>query len=299
MIDELMPFAWEAYTTIGNALQINCIAEKHIIDCFVTPQMRLAFLDRYKNDTQYLSLPGNENDWQQYLQYDFGYGIIHPCYWIDLPLLLARQRAHLVQSQQLLEERFTPEALEVKEDSVTYKNITARKIIFCDGVTGFNNSYFSNLPYAASKGEALLVEIPGMPATHIIKKGYSLVPWSQNTAGKENIFWLGSTYLWEFEDANPSPGFYQFAQNWLNQTLKMPFTIIDHLAAVRPATLERRPFVGLHPIHNNIGILNGMGTKGCSLAPYFSHQLVNHLLYNTPISADADVQRFKKILSRK
>ena len=297
MIDELMPFAWNAYTAIGNSLQIDCIAEKQVVDCFATPQMRLAFLDRYKNDTTYLSLPENDNDWQQYLQYEFGYGIIQPCYWVDIQLLLTRQRAHLLQTKQLREERFDLPALELKKDAVVYKDITAKKIICCDGVAGFNNPWFSNLPYAASKGEALLVAIPHLPSTHIIKKGYSLVPWS-NTTATENVFWLGSTYLWEFEDVNPSPGFYQFAQNWLRQSIKLPFTILDHLAAIRPATLERRPFVGFHPVHNNLGILNGMGTKGCSLAPYFAHQLVNHMLYNGPISPDADVQRFKRILSR-
>ena len=81
--------------------------------------------------------------------------------------------------------------------------------------------------------------------------------------------------------------------------LKVPFTILDHLAALRPAVaVERRPFVGLHPTNDKIGILNGMGTKGCSLAPFFAKQLVDHLLYNEPIMADADLQRFKKVLSR-
>jgi glycine/D-amino acid oxidase-like deaminating enzyme len=298
MIDELMPFAWDVYTAIGRVLGIDCVAEKNIIDCFVTPQMRLAFLDRYKNDPQYLSLPGDENDWLPFLSYDFGYGMVQPCYWVDLPLLLPAQRNALKQQQQLREEHFDITALQVTNDAVTYKDITARKIIFCDGVAGFNNPYFTHLPYAASKGEALLVEIPELPATHVIKKGYSLVPWSSSRHGKQAIFWLGSTYLWEFEDMHPTPGFYQFGNNWLRQTLKLPFTIVDHLAAVRPATLERRPFVGLHPVHTNIGILNGMGTKGCSLAPYFAQQLVGHILNGTAITPEADVQRFKRVLSR-
>jgi len=136
------------------------------------------------------------------------------------------------------------------------------------------------------------VEIPGFPDKHIYKKGYSLVPW------KENIFWLGSTYLWEFDNDDPTPGFYQFAKNWLQLTVKMPFTIADHLAALRPATLERRPFIGLHPVHGAVGIFNGMGTKGCSLAPWFARQMVRLLVDNVPVQAEADVQRFKRILSR-
>ncbi|MEO5681138.1 MAG: FAD-dependent oxidoreductase [Chitinophagaceae bacterium] len=292
MIDELMPFAWEAYQSVGKYLGINCITQKPIIDCFATPQMRLAFIERYEKDKQFLSLPDDEKDWLPLLQYDFGYGIIQPAYLVDIRLLLTSQRKSLLSKGQLKEEHFDAAQLIKKENGVEYKGIHASKIIFCDGIAGFSNPFFPNLPYGLNKGEIILVEIPGFPATHIIKKGYSLVPWQQNT------FWLGSTYLWEFEDELPTKGFYQFAENWLKQTIKLPFTILDHWASVRPATLERKPFVGLHPNDATIGILNGMGTKGCSLAPFFAKQLVNHLLQHEPIMADANVHRFKKVMSR-
>ena len=88
------------------------------------------------------------------------------------------------------------------------------------------------------------------------------------------------------------------AEQLLQQWVKVPYKIVEHRASVRPATLERRPFVGLHPLHKNVGILNGMGTKGCSLAPFFARQLSDHLIYRTGIRPDADVARFAKILSR-
>ena len=115
---------------------------------------------------------------------------------------------------------------------------------------------------------------------------------------EENIYWLGSNYQWEFADDQPSQQFYSHANAVLNNWLKQPYKIIAHKAAVRPATIERRPFVGFHPVHQNIGILNGMGTKGCSLAPFFAKQLTDHLVYQLPIAKDADVNRFAKILAR-
>lgn len=292
MIEALMPNAWEAYTSIGKTLGIGCIAEKPIIDCFSTPQMRLAFIDRFEKDKAFLSLPANENDWQSYFNYDLGYGLVQPAYLIDIRLLLNSQRQLLLRKDWLRNEYFDAAQLQITETGVAYKDIVADKIIFCDGITGFSNPFFNNLPYGLNKGEVVLVEIPDLPATHIFKKGYSLVPW------QKDIFWLGSTYLWEFENDQPTQGFYQFAQNWLQQTVKLPFHIVDHWAAVRPATLERKPFVGIHPNNTRIGILNGMGTKGCSLAPFFAKQLVEHLIHDTPIMPEADVQRFKRILSR-
>ena len=292
MIDELKPFAWDAYQAIGKSLAIDCIAQKPIIDCFTTPQMRLAFTERYEKDQQFLSLPADENDWLPYINYELGYGIIQPAYLIDIQTLLTSHRKKLLADDKLREENFDASQLIIKETRIEYKDINAGKIIFCDGVAGYNNPFFPNLPFGLNKGEIVLVEIPGFPATHIVKKGYSLVPWASS------IFWLGSTYLWEFENDQPTKGFYDFAENWLKQNIKMPFKIIDHLASVRPATLERKPFVGLHPANNKLGILNGMGTKGCSLAPFFAKQLVNHLTKDEPIMPDADVQRFKKVLSR-
>ena len=84
----------------------------------------------------------------------------------------------------------------------------------------------------------------------------------------------------------------------LKEWLKLPYKMLEHRAGLRPATLERRPFCGLHPLYPEIGILNGMGTKGCSLAPFFANQFAEFLVNGTAIAADADVSRFKKVLSR-
>ena len=74
--------------------------------------------------------------------------------------------------------------------------------------------------------------------------------------------------------------------------------MLNHWAALRPATVERRPFVGLHPVYKQAAILNGMGAKGCSLAPWFAKQLAENLIYKKNIDATADVNRFSRMLSR-
>ena len=292
MIDELLPFARSAYHEIGQSLGIQCIREIPVVDCFASAQMRLAFTDRLEKDSQYLSLPKDENDLREWINYDLGYGIIQPALLVDIRSILERQRGSLHENNRLLEERVDYQQIRTENSTVHYKDIIAQKIIFCDGIAGYANPFFPLLPFGLNKGEAMLVEIPGLPPNQIIKKGYNLVPW------KDDIFWLGSTYLWEFDNDQPTDGFRRFAENWLSSTIRLPFRILEHWASVRPATLERKPFVGMHPLHNNIGILNGMGTKGCSLAPFFARQLVDHLLKGSPILAEANVQRFKKTLSR-
>ncbi|HET6766743.1 MAG TPA: FAD-dependent oxidoreductase, partial [Chitinophagaceae bacterium] len=166
------------------------------------------------------------------------------------------------------------------------------KIIFCDGINSTKNPYFKALPFAVNKGEAILIEAPGIPSTHIFKKGMIL------TAVQNNLYWIGSNYLWEFPDDRPTEQFRRQTELLLKNWLKVPFRIVDHKASIRPANIERRPFVGFHPVYKNIGILNGMGTKGCSLAPFFARQLTEHLISGKEILPEADIKRFTKILMR-
>lgn len=293
MIDDVMPFAIERYEEIGSYLNIKLAYPKSIIDFFPSPQMLSAFRDRLTENDTYLHSYPDQNHFNQFFNYDFGCGEIRPAYTVHLQLLLSSWRKKLQQLNSLGQEKFDVNKLKTDKDSISYENITAQKIVFCDGTDGINNPWFQLLPYAPNKGEALIIECNELTAEHIFKKGLMLAPLPD-----ENIYWVGSNYQWEFENGQPSQQFYQHATSVLNGWLKRPYKVLAHKAAVRPATLERRPFVGFHPQFQNIGILNGMGTKGTSLAPFFANQLVQYLVYNFPIAPEADVHRFTRILSK-
>jgi len=293
MIDELLDFAREAYGRLGEVLGSNFFSPVRVVDFFPTAQMRLAFWDRFAEGGPYLRLPEDERDQLDRFHYEFGYGMIGPCYLVDVPGLLDSVRARMRRLGLLREERFLPAELVVNGDGVQYGDIEARRLVFCDGAAGFDSPYFSRLPFAPNKGEALIVEVPNLGMKDMVaKKGISLVPW------RDDLYWAGSSYEWSFDHSQPTELFRKRTEAVLGGWLKLPFRTLEHLAAVRPATLERRPFVGFHPAYPVIGILNGMGTKGCSLAPYFAHELVQHVLTGRPIRADADVGRFTKILLR-
>jgi len=293
MIDELLSFAQEAYSNIGEAVGVTTMQQVSVVDFFPTAQMRLAFLQRLEEDPQFLQLPTDEHSWDLSFHYELGYGMITPCYLVDLPRLLPAARQRLVQQGSLREDRFDLQALTVAEKHIQYKDISARRIIFCDGVESAQHPWFSRLPFAPNKGEALIVDIPELPpSATVFKKGMTLAPW------KDGLYWIGSSYEWSFTDPNPTGIFRQKTEAALQDWLKTPFRVIEHIASVRPATLERRPFIGFHPLYPAVGILNGMGTKGCSLAPWFAHQLVEHITAGKAIRPDAEVRRFTKILSR-
>lgn len=293
MIDEVLPFARRTYTELGERFGQGFIKGLSVIDFFPSPQMRLAFTERIAEDDTYLHSYPAQNDFNPHFQYDFGCGEISPASLVHITPLLDRWRQQLEEWKAVRNEAFDSHMVQLLDDGVAYGDVTAKKIIFCDGVQGAENPWFSLLPYAPNKGEALLIDCPGLPYGHIFKKGLLLAPWTE-----PGHFWVGSNYQWSFEDDQPSEAFLKHARAVLDGWLRHPYTVLEHKAAVRPATLERRPFVGLHPQFGQVGILNGMGTKGSSLAPYFAHQLVQHLVHGLPITDEANVRRFTRILSR-
>lgn len=294
MAKEILPFAWHAYNEIGKELNITAISQKNIIDFFPSPSMKVSFLQRIEEKNEYVHNYPQQNHFNHLFNYDFGCGEIKPVYIAHIETLLPAYQQQLKTNNLLLEEEFEINHLQIFQNNITYKNIRASAIIFCDGNSGANNPYFNLLPFAPNKGEVLIVEIHGLPQTTIFKKGMMLVPLA--TPG---LWWVGSTYAWKFDNADPTIEFREKTASLLKDWLRVPFKIISHLSGIRPATLERRPFVGFHPLHPNIGILNGMGTKGCSLAPFFARQVVDHLCNNKTLNPEADIKRFQKILSKK
>ena len=292
MADELLPFAHSVYREIGAFLNVTTISHKNIIDFFPNPHQRQVFLERIEEGEGDLHPYAEQNQFNPFFNYELGCGEIRHCSIVHTEILLPEWQKHLRHNNQLLEEHFELEHLAIGQDTVRYKDIIAGTIIFCDGLSSFQNPFFKQLPFAPNKGEALIVEIPGLPRNHIFKKGFLLAPLQAN-----DQFWLGSNYQWNFPDAEPTIDFLEQAQRHLRSWLKMPFKVLEHKASLRPATLERRPFVGLHPHQQRIGILNGMGTKGCSLAPWFANELVQHLVHQREIDPLAHINRFRKILS--
>jgi hypothetical protein len=294
MIDELMPFAINAYENWGKELGMDLVNEFPVLDFHPSLQMRTAFEDRLQNNTGgYLHAVPHEEQWNNYFKFYFGIGEIKPAYSINFHSLLAGWRAQLKQQNLLWEENFSWNYFSHNDDGVKYKGISAKKIICCEGANAIHNPYFSKLPFAINKGEICLASIPGLPRKNIYKQGITLVPFSEN----EDIFWIGSSYEWNYKDVLPSENFRKKTMMQLNHWLKLPYKIETQWASERPANIERRPFVGIHPQYKNIAILNGMGAKGTSLTPYFSKQLADNFLYGNSINPLADIARFRKLLS--
>ena len=291
-IDAVMPAAVRIYKALENKLNTQIIQQCNIVNFHASEQMEKAFASRLAEDPTFLSSPSLSDTITAAFDSPFGHSVIDPCWLVHLENVLAAWRQYLIEKNALIEDVFDFKKLDVAADQVVYKNYTANQIIFCEGAKGQENPYFKQLPFAPNKGEALLVKINDLDNRYIYKKAVSIVPW------KDAVFWVGSNYEWDNYNDDPSPSFKEKTMAALNEWLTIPYEVIDHIAAIRPANTQRRPFVGMHPIYKNIGIFNGMGTKGCSLAPFFAEQLTSHILQQTALDNEASIDRFNILATK-
>jgi glycine/D-amino acid oxidase-like deaminating enzyme len=289
MAETLIPFAEQAYTEMGGVLNATILNKTGILAFPPSAQMLEAYRQKMDDTPAYVHRVDAVDDYARFFRFSFDAVKISPAFHIDLPALLSGWRQHLLNSGALRNETFVKEKLEVQDAGLCYAGESFDTLVYCDGPAAFKDAAWQGLPFSFNKGEAVITEIPGLPGGQIYKFGITtLVPWVNGH------WWLGSTYDNRFTDALPTAAFRNRMEQFLELTLKVPFTIKDHLAAIRPATIDRRPFAGRHPKIPSLAILNGTGTKGVSLAPFLGKQMAEHLLNATPLDPEVDISRFKR-----
>ena len=227
--------------------------------------------------------PAEEKPW---LKQTFGGAHVPGAGFIDTRTWLSAVRRKFLEKNILREETFDYDALGFSPDGVIYKDIEARKIIFCEGVGAMKNPWFSDLPFNPAKGEVLVINAPELK--HEIFNGSIYgVPLG------DGMFRVGSTYDWSTTDPNTTQEKRLYLEEKLRGILQVPFSVVSHEAGVRPTVLDRRPLIGLHPQHQALGIFNGLGTKGVLMAPLLAKEFVRFLLDGEILSLDASIKRFE------
>ncbi|MFN5323526.1 MAG: NAD(P)/FAD-dependent oxidoreductase [Bacteroidota bacterium] len=167
-----------------------------------------------------------------------------------------------------------------------FENNSFDYVIFCDGYRAINNPLWKSLPFQPVKGEIIDIIAPTLNLNYILNGDSYLIPQGNNR------YLLGSTYNWTDLDEIPSEHGLNKLRDATHKLLNCSFDVVAHRAGVRPAILDRKPIIGLHPDKKRIGIFNGLGTKGAMFSPYYAKQLADHLVDGLPLDAETDVKRF-------
>lgn len=207
------------------------------------------------------------------------------CYWLDTKKFLAAMREFFENRNALVNEKFNEDDLTISNNLITWKKFTSAKIIFCTGHQKAAN-WFESIPFQFSKGEILTIKCEDLTEEYIINNGIFVLPLGNH------LFKVGSTYEWKNLDCLPTTSAKEKLITDLKVFLKLPFEVVNHEASVRPTIKERRPVIGMHPFVNNIGIMNGLGTKGVLLAPWLAKHFCEHLVRGATLNEELDTKRF-------
>lgn len=286
MADTFIPFAEEAYRDIENFFGADFFEPIQILELLSSVKEYNDWMTRSEEgDLDGYLQPGDPGElYDQYLQPFFRKIGIQQSARIHLQALLASFRNYFRENEILLEEKFEHAHLQMKTGGVAYKDLEASKIIFCEGTEALQNPFWKQLPFIPAKGETITIKAD-MKLQHILNRGIYILPEG------EMRFRVGSTYDWNFEDERPTDEGKNFLVKKLQTILKIPFEVLNHQAALRPTVKKRRPFLGTHPDHPQVGIFNGLGTKGCLLAPWFAGHLAGYLSDENELMDEVDVKR--------
>jgi len=237
----------------------------------------------------YLNAEPDLNFKNKAINHSFSFGCVNKAGRLDIQKLISSFSEFLNQQDWLRKENFDFEKLTFNADLVCYNDITAQKVIFCEGPAVSENPYFSQLKFKHSKGETLEIKSSEVQLNEIISSEVFIMPLG------EDRYKVGATYRWDELNWETTSSAREELLAKLKNCISAPFKIIDQKAGIRPTMHDRKPVIGIHPEHPQIAIFNGLGSKGVLLGPYFARQLAEYLVGNSDyIHPEADIKRYYK-----
>lgn len=286
-----LPKAVEIYQQMEQQLNI-AVLKKTILKVFhETTERKRLFQEQQNKFPEYLQ--ASEDEKEIHFDTSFGCGVIQGLYQIDAQILLEKWKNYLKNIHAFIDATFDWNELQFLNNGIEYQDIKAHKVVFCTGAAAMFQPFFNPLPFTKNKGEALIVSIPDLPTNKIYHKNLRLIPKG------DDLFWCGSNYTWNFEDLNPDIDWRNKSEKELEQWLKIPFQIKDHIVAARPTTAGQIPLIGIHPQNNKMAIFNGLGTRGFSSGPYWAGELAKSLLDSNYKTGNYNKSRFDKWFNKK
>lgn len=283
LFDYLIPF----YRNLQERLGEHFLIEKPIYRPFASTEELNEWMGKSAEEiySSYIHKVISKSAYGNHIKDDFGGILLNKSGYLDTALMISRYREFLISSNSYLAEKFDFTQLNISLSGITYKDIEAKHIVFCDGRLLDANPYFKWLPLRPVKGELLFVKT-ACDFEVVYNRGVFVVPLS------DRICKVGATY----DHENLSEQITSEAETELIRRLKQlavfDFEVVGQKAGIRPATRDRKPFLGTHPTHSKLVVFNGLGAKGVSLAPFYANQLLNHLERGDDLDAEVNIERF-------
>lgn len=229
--------------------------------------------------------------WEDRIHNPLGGIDILPCGWAETGRLIDSLQDRLIKDHGLQRTSgvfaYDQLVLAEKKWSSPQGRAIFDQIVFAEGYRMRDNPWLQDIEIRPNKGETLLLHIPDLQLRTVLSRKIYLIPQG------EDRYLCGSTYRNQFEHSHPTAAGRTEILSHLDKAIKVPYTVLDQWAGVRPTTPNRRPIVGQHPHWPGVYVLGGFGTKGMLLGPWSSRLLTELMLEGLDeIPAEAHIGRF-------
>ena len=283
-VEQCLPAAVRFYRSLETQWRKSLYHEKPIQRLFNNDQERDLYWQRLQQP-QYQNYLG---DLSQCNSHFGGCSILQSGYLNTREFLFAMQ-AFFKQQNCLIEANVNYQDFLFQDQAVHWKQIKAKRVIFCEGHRISNNPWFNNLPLQPAQGEILSLKVAQPLPSHIINSGKWLLPI------EPDVVKVGATFQWQPLDGVPTDeGKQELLAAYKRLWPASPdYEIIEHACGVRPGTRDKRPFIGIHPQIPQLGVFNGFGAKGALLIPYYAERFASFLCGLTQLPEEIDIARFE------
>lgn len=284
--DQLFPYLLSFYRKIEQKTNSSFLHAKPIYRPFISVEEQNDWMAQANNKTYtpFVERVASQSMFSQAVYDPYGGLLLKQCGYLAVADYLDASRSYFQEKGIYQQLHFEYDQLNLHHETAVLLGTKARHIIFCDGPDATNNPYFRWLPFSPVKGELLLIR-PEYPHDVVFNRGIFVLPTG-------DISKVGATYDHQDLSYRPTESGRQYLEEKLRKLCKFRYQVVDQKAGVRPATRDRKPFVGIHPVHKPLAVFNGLGTKGVSLAPYFAKEFAAFFGGGQSLDEAVNIQRF-------
>lgn len=293
-LETLWPFAKQFYRRVESESGVPLLTSRRILR-LIKDDREQAFFDKRQADWLN-NQAGDQVDLNPCLDAD-SFNVSHSAFEIldaaqlDVPRYLDVSRRIFEDAGEFIAadiDMETDVAIHTNVVEISRLKIRSNVIVSCQGFDARTNNRF-RIPFDAAKGEILTLKVPSLDETRIVNRGVWLARLG------DGVFRAGATYDRDRLDHQPTQAGRDEIEARLGEFLRVPFEVIDHQAAVRPAVVGRHPVLGFPSQEPRLAVFNGLGSKGTLQAPYFAHQLAE-VIAGRRLTVEPEVDVAKRTL---
>jgi len=216
----------------------------------------------------------------------FSTGMVNQSARLDVNSFFTDFFSYFEQNSHLIKEKFDYTKLITSEN--TYKNISFKNILFCEGMGVKDNPYFSDIAVIPNKGHHIKVKLSTPISENItIKKKHFLFP------TYNGLYFYGGTYDREQLHHHIDDSAVEQLVKGLSEFYPYDFAVEEVNFGFRPTVKDRRPIIGRHHQNKNLYVFNGLGARGILNGCYFSKSLYNFIENSIPLDEEVSLDRFQ------